>query len=61
MQAIRARGGRDRTPLGLSVMITPVHPELLPRAERAQWDMDARAQAMERHQGKREFLRGLEC
>eukprot|EP00959_Pyramimonas_sp_CCMP1952_P310600 6500168-Pyramimonas_sp.AAC.1 len=61
LQAIRARGRRDHTPLGLSVMIMPVHPELLPRAERAQWDMDACMQAVKRHRGKAEFLRELEC
>ncbi|CAK0812178.1 unnamed protein product, partial [Prorocentrum cordatum] len=60
LQAIRARGRRDHTPLGVSVIITPVHPEILPRSVRAQWDMDACMQALKHHQGKVEFLRELE-
>ncbi|CAK0808263.1 unnamed protein product, partial [Prorocentrum cordatum] len=60
LQAIRARGRRARAPLGASVMITPVHPEILPRSALAQWDMDACMLAPTRHQGKLEFLTELE-
>ncbi|CAK0909733.1 unnamed protein product, partial [Prorocentrum cordatum] len=60
LQAIRARGRRGRTPLGVSVRITPVQPEIIPRAARAQWDMDACMLALKRHQGKLEFLTELE-
>ncbi|CAK0820009.1 unnamed protein product [Prorocentrum cordatum] len=55
-----ARGRRDHTLLLVSVMVVPMHPELLPKARQVQWNLDECMVAMRQHKGKHTFLQTLE-